>query len=385
MYTSGHEAILRDALKRLGSGEAPEHGDVKLLLKGLKYPDFPCGSYQLDAHELDAHRHDGHGRLGMSFKRKSCSLFQLLHDVTLRPNIFASAFASHNGYFSVWHSMTYDPQRTVGQITRDIIDQVLSFLLLAVSDDTPERMRFFWLGMALHVVMDAYSPAHVLRVTSARTKCGVTCLQELAKAHPAHMSPEMQESNIVMRELKDRLMKISVRIGADDARAIADTVADICARYHITSSKDRKQLENTAHFLFFHNHQQNRIKRLQQTGQLRTVSTAEQIPYYRGSVKRPIVTYYYYPQQSSWFHKWNDRVAAAKQEDLYESAVRDTVVLMRLHAACVSRGGDAGQVADFLQRCKNYLVHVTFKLAQGSESMRTGVSNTFYTALKAIA
>ena len=182
MYTWGHNEILEEALKKTKYKFTQKQ--LEEIKKGLRYPDFPCGSYVFDQ-----------GRI--VFKRTLCSLIRVFRDIT---NNFASSYASHNGYYSVWHSMTYNPERSVHKITRDIIDQIISFLSLCFLDENTGAVRstpeYFWLGMALHVIMDSYSPAHTLRCSSS-TNCQT--LLDLARMNPAKLTPGMRKANEVLK------------------------------------------------------------------------------------------------------------------------------------------------------------------------------------------
>ena len=348
MYTWGHNEILEKALEKLDY--TLTKNQLKELKIGLRYPDFPCGSYVF---------HQGR----IIFKRTLCSLFRTFRDLT---NNFASSYASHNGYYSVWHSMTYNPERSVRKITRDIIDQIISFLSLCFLDENTGHLRtnpeYFWLGMALHVVMDSYSPAHTLR-------CQNNCKKSIAlvKANPTQLTSKMRKANLVLRELKDRLMHISHSIDNDDEHEINKILQDIFKTHNI-HHKHQAEISKVALFIFFHNHHQISIKK-----QITDKDISNYTRKYKSNLQ-PIVTYYSYPQQPMWFHKLNDSTYMLHKLNLYQSAIDDCIEILNL-----TRELDRKiKVKRYLMKVYIYLFHKTFKLAHNVADNNTGVSQGFY-------
>ena len=181
MFLSGHEAIVGEVLdecfggaarffeglgRRCGRGkEGGRQGCTPAaLLLGLRYVDAPCGRYTVTP--------DGRVRFT---SRRLCGLAdvpRLLRERRLGEGALAQ---SHAGYFAHWHAMSTDPRNTAGKIRGKILRSVLGFCLLALRDDgalapsasasgraalAPNAM---WVGMALHVLTDSYSPAHTVR------------------------------------------------------------------------------------------------------------------------------------------------------------------------------------------------------------------------------
>lgn len=367
MYTWGHLQILNEALKLLQSSLEKEQ--LVQLYKGLRYPDFPCGSYHFD--KTNSKR--------MIFKDNICSLFSVFKDLNMLPNYFASSYASHNGYYSVWHSMTYNPERPVYKITRDIIDQIISFLSLAFIDENTGHVRpspqFFWLGMALHVIMDSYSPAHTLRCPSTTTNDACQQYIDLVKQHPATLTPAMQKANAVLRELKDRLMTVSATVDDDDEEHVQEILQDIFKKYNIRNKTQKHELQKTALFLYFHNHHQIRIKKeiTERDVSKRKTKSAKQ---------HPIITYFSYPQQSSWFHKINDTIFMLKRRNLYESAIHDTHQIIAMTISLTTQKLTRSKVRSYLLQVYTYLYHNTFLMAPGVAEMPTGVDSRFYSAFR---
>lgn len=365
MYTWGHIEILKAAIKESNIQFTTE--ELQQIYKGLRYPDFPCGSYHFD----------NQGRR-MIFKDNICTLFSVFKDLNILPNYFASAYASHNGYYSVWHSMTYNPERPVYKINRDIMDQIISFLSLCFVDENTGEVRptpqCFWLGMALHVVMDSYSPAHTLRC-NPETNCQSSIDQ--VKQYPATLTPAMQKANAVLKELKDRLMSISSKIDDDDKEQVSQILHDIFKKHKIRGLQKKHDLQKTAMFLYFHNHHQIRIKQ-----EITEKNVEKKVPKDTAhviSMIRPIVTFFSYPQQSGWYHKLNDTIYMLKKNNLYDSAVSDCVQLIKMTIPLLQEKTiTKNKVKKYLLQVYAFLFHHTFKLAPGVAQMNTGVSNQFY-------
>jgi hypothetical protein len=135
-----------------------ESKDVfELIRTGLKFPDFPKGTYTED---------EKTGKL--MFTHDLLSLARLGMEIIVNPDLYKASFSSHNGIHSVWHAMSYDPKLTKNDIRNEIISDVLVCLKLAVQNDAVVgsafgKPDFVWLGRALHTISDSYSPAHVVR------------------------------------------------------------------------------------------------------------------------------------------------------------------------------------------------------------------------------
>lgn len=362
MYTWGHLEIFNVVL------QMRQHllkDQIEQIKKGLLYPDFPCGSYLFNK-----------GR--MKFKYKVCSLFRIFKDLSILPNYFASSYASHNGYYSVWHSMTYNPERPVFKIARDIMDQIIAFLSLCFVNENSGMMRdeptLFWLGMALHVIMDSYSPAHTLRCVGDNCRKYI----ELAKAHPAKLTPAMHKANVVLKELKDSLMSIASEVDDDDEHQVTEVLANLYKKHRIRDARKKDELMKTAMFIYFHNHHQIHVKELVTN---KDVSSK----LLKGKFVRPIVTFYSYPQQSAWFHKLNDTMFMLNRKGLKEAVVHDCdEVLTMTFEFLKEPHKNKCKLKRYLRKVYAYLYHNTFTVAPGAAEINTGVAQTFYRNLKLV-
>lgn len=186
MHLTGHKAILLEALARLSDDEArglaaltspppaaavaaavdPRERLAKVLLPGVYYPDLPCAKRTVRGGRV---RHT---------RMRLCSVRKLVGSVGLSTRLM-EIYASHNGVMSYLHAMAPLPDARVRQVRDRVLAQTLVLFATALCDDTsdldlpPEsrdspRPNPFWLGQALHVLMDSYSPAHTLRANSRR-------------------------------------------------------------------------------------------------------------------------------------------------------------------------------------------------------------------------
>lgn len=358
MYTAGHEHILQEALKRMNNLDMLDKHNLSILKDGLKYPDFPCGKYGIDA-----------TRSQLTFERKVCSVLGLLTDLN---NVFASAFSSHNGYFSVWHAMTYNPARPVYKINNDILDQIMGFLSLACNSEGSDQ--YFWLGMALHTIMDSYSPAHVLR--SGGQDQDMQAIIDRVKQHPVKHDATTVKFNAILRDLKDALLPVAKVIESEDAPEIEAIVQKIVQTHNVP----KRQLEHIralAMFLYFYNHHQLKTKEwfADQTPRRKSKAQRHVDKLINAAQVRPIITYLFYPQQSSLFHKIHDTLRAARAQGLEELAIADTATILGLFLKRNPRNPHV-----FLNAAHHYLAHVTFTIADGAENLETGVANSYWTA-----
>ncbi len=160
MLLPGHKALLKKALAKLTESERQTLMQTyKWLQIGLYYPDLPC-----------AERHVRNGIVTHDVL-KLCSFAKLLLDDRL-----LEVYASHKGAMAYLHAMAPTPMSTVQSVRNAVAEQILILASVAVCDDTTQHLQrattstryvpnVFWLGQALHVLMDSYSPAHTLRTS----------------------------------------------------------------------------------------------------------------------------------------------------------------------------------------------------------------------------
>ena len=328
---------------------------------GLEYPDFPCGKFSIAENDR------------VIFQKKLCSVFKLMKNLVGKGNRFSSSYSSHKGYYSIWHSMTYNPERSVGKITNDIIEQILALLDLAFMDDThpvlPPQSSFFWLGMALHVVMDSYSPAHVLRASCLGYDAVKIdrLVNDVLPNMQVPVAQETQNSNRLLRDLKDALKPIASDIESDkDIQEIQDLLETMYTQHGIQDSNTKRRVQQLAFFLYFFNHQQLKIKRLLNTsiGKIK----AQDI----GKDANPIITYYFYPSQPGMFHKKHDLIVYVKKMGMMENVIRDCYKILAIFMKYKDQPKKRGA---FLRESYEYLRKTVFVLYKGTEGLRTGMDH----------
>lgn len=355
MYTSGHTEILYEAMKRIDPNitlrkylrfHGWKHVSLKTLLQGLKYPDFPCGKF----------RYTSTGRILMT--KDVCSLLKLVDDIVIIPNIFSQSYSSHNGYFSVWHSMTYDPQRSVQDVTQDVVDIIMAACKLSLLDDEPNA---FWIGFALHTIMDSYSPAHVTRVVKDEKPTA------------------MQASSIESKETEQigvlsKMRHIVSTQQTHTVEAIHNIVDKLALDSKIRSPSIRKDMKQLATFFAWHNQEMrdiNKIRTVFNKTKIIMASFPDPTPLKLSSNQPLIVQYLYYPAQNSWFHKQNDFLISAKYAGYLEPCIRDCAVILQLyHTALHMIHNDPDAKLEiayvFLRRIYKYLTYVTYKVHAGA-------------------
>ncbi|KAG2490436.1 hypothetical protein HYH03_011072 [Edaphochlamys debaryana] len=129
MYTSGHVEILSNAVAALSTEELNASAqDMKQLLAGLAYPDFPCGRVQVHGDEV-------------SDNMKTCSLARLV--LTMFMDKLSMGCQLHSGIYSLWHAMTLDPDKSVANIARNAYDdpRAVTYMRMSDSELSPRARR----------------------------------------------------------------------------------------------------------------------------------------------------------------------------------------------------------------------------------------------------
>lgn len=131
--------------------------DFKKISKGLFFPDLPCAYFYIDKNGID-----------MMIKLCSITKLAFLGKMT---NTYVSSQLeeSHNGYYSINHSMASNMDDT-NEITRmEIIKRccILAYKYLESHDYT-------FLGYLLHIIQDSYSPGHTYRVPLTEPKKNIS-------------------------------------------------------------------------------------------------------------------------------------------------------------------------------------------------------------------
>jgi hypothetical protein len=160
----------------------------KAFKQGIQYPDLPCGKYEVSSAKSPP---------SVTLKtRDICSwLNYVVHSTG--ESAFNEIHTSHIGHNAIVHAMTPYVHKTVEEIQTSILELIELFFYLAVfgesSPATPSAPAPdpFWIGVVLHTLMDACSPAHVIRKLMLGTeKSNITRkLLEYAN-NEAHVLPQ---------------------------------------------------------------------------------------------------------------------------------------------------------------------------------------------------
>jgi hypothetical protein len=115
------------------------------LVKGIFYPDLPCSYFFINNN--------------IEIKTRLCSVTNLLSlGKNITNNMRSQIEESHNGRFSINHSMSDHPDKFNLDIRDAIISKciILLYLFLTTSD-------YSLLGYILHIIQDSFSPVHSYR------------------------------------------------------------------------------------------------------------------------------------------------------------------------------------------------------------------------------
>ena len=275
--------------------------------------------------------------------------------------MFSVSYSSHNGYYSIWHAMTYNPKRSLKETTEEIIDHIVAMCKLALFDETLDdpAPNSFWLGFALHTIMDAYSPAHLLRVgtKTGSPKCEV-------------MTPKEGKEILVVNKMKEKVREMSFKsCTEDDIENITNSISE---EYEIKSLSAKKDIKELARFFLFHNQEMNSISQIRSIVAKTMVKKVLSDPledkiFLEKKDIKPIKLYYFYPSQSSYFHKVNDLISHVKENGLYDQCVLDVYSILKLYKEALALISEAESRVDkltvvyaFLRKVYKYMYEVTF-------------------------
>jgi hypothetical protein len=376
MYTSGHMEICNEAFKLMGEKLRKNFlddysGDVSIknMIIGLKYPDFPCGKYKFDK-----------GRVKMT--KTLCNIFKLIDDIIVVPNLYSVSYSSHNGYYSIWHAMSYNPNRTVFETARDITDHIMALCKLAIMDETLDTPgpNSFWLGFALHAIMDAYSPAHIVR---DNTKSKINYEKVLVSPK---VKKEIKETKYV-NLLKEHIASLSQEQRTEDG--IKNILEEFYKENGVSKVNDKKDLSQLANLFVFHHNELDEINKIRSIVAKTAKTALGYIPYDDDIYKKyvdtqmplQIINFYYYPTQTVMFHKRNDLITSVKEHKMYNQCVLDCYVILRLYKEALGLLNNAGSrmakleiMYSFLHKVYKYLVNKTLKVHPDYFKARTGPS-----------
>ena len=319
MYTTGHEQILRDAVALFEDPKERTYFASAELSSAVSYPDFPCGGIEIEGDVMvDRLRRCGELELGAEL---------LLSDKE------SMGYQSHYGFYSLWHSMTIDPNMSVSKVAKNVVEYVVICCKLAY-----ERKSLFWLGFALHIVMDSYSPAHVLRVPRDGRFQGFTTRDLVAwiRTFDSDLTTEARTNIEEMRSL--------IRTVVESKESVQKTLASVPAKHRPTAS-----------FILF-----DHLQRKETFGPTPTRSDPA-----RSDLAGSIMNFYYYPAQKGVFHNVHDLLSEVKKAGNYDPCVLDVHEILSLFTRSKSR-------STFIKDLTHLLARSTYRLHPDCADSETG-------------
>jgi hypothetical protein len=334
MYTWGHEQILDDALALFRKPFDNAHAkpfdnahakpfdnalakpfDAAELKSFLSFPDFPCGKMQASsAPELHP-----------------CSTAEVVLDVLAKPRDASMISQSHRGFYSLWHSMTMDPDKTVENTAKNVMEYVLICCKLAF-----EQRSMQWLAFALHVLMDAYSPAHVLRDHVYDDCVNRQSLLTYLAIHDTELSARDRQAVDSMKSIVSKVVR-DVRAGVEPAQIVAASKSKDLVAFVVFDHLQRKSLGL----------------------EVKTRSAAPQ------RQRHPVMDFYFYPHQHGLFHPLNDRLSAVRRAGLYRECVQVVHKTLDLYR-------NTRLASVFVERMYNLISQNTFAVVKECRTNETG-------------
>lgn len=120
--------------------------NIEEIVKGLFYPDLPCSYFFIKDNHIE-------------MKTQLCSVLDLSSlGKNITKNIISQIEESHNGRYSINHSMSDNPDKNNLVIRDAIIARCIIFFYLFL-----ETKDYTFIGILLHIIQDSYSPVHSLR------------------------------------------------------------------------------------------------------------------------------------------------------------------------------------------------------------------------------
>ena len=336
MFTQGHKQILDEALEKLGREYTLDNDSYSAIIEGLAFPDFPCPNLVINGDRVD-----------MNFK--NCNTFQMLYRFWY--DDYSIGNQSHNGLYAAWHSMTFDPLKTVENIAKNIAEYVLICCKNALELSTNER--FVWLGFALHIIQDSYSPSHTLRES------------RFSKNERKFSKKEKDSEDSA--DSKDSTTDPKV---TELTRMIKDIVADMSRgtsrRTPIRKIVDKypEDLKRNALFIAYDHVQREMLVDLN----IRCLPSD-----FRSSRKnKRIQNFYYYNNQAPLSHSAYDFIEVIKRKKLYSACVDDTCEIIRLVVSNFSKPCSKRDLSRVLREIYKFISSKTLAVSPRFAKAHTG-------------
>lgn len=431
MLLPGHKSLLLSTLRRMSNDEigallgsptinntattsnrkhlvSNKNKRFRSLINGLYYPDLPCASRTLRNGVVT---HD---------EIKLCSLKNLFLSAT---DHLHEAYASHNGSMAYLHAMAPTPVATIGRVRDSVVRQLLVLFAAGVRDETTvgldrsdlsEAMpNAFWLGQALHVLMDSYSPAHTLRVGSSGTAENNTSYADCIRTGVMHMkayaehvfNSKVSHTDKLAMRVYDIIQKLArvythwSKVGKRGSRPNDDVVedwliaevqrelilrkpsSDIDPKYTseilaYTQRKDTRAFIIDAFEVFvFESSLDDKygISRAVKSLQSKRMQVAA-APAVSGD--RAIMCFFNYNTQSKLMHMRNDLMSSVKKQDLKKVCVEQCLWFIRRYidtvnsvSGCHSTSAAVRKLRRELSMLAGELIHGPLQIVHGFEKL----------------
>jgi hypothetical protein len=234
MLIKGHTEVLKKAVQDTEEVERffarepkGSHLSYEMLEIGVKYQDMPCATRVLDYVQEKDRRNV---RVYMK-DYKLCNPLSLLVHAGPYPMSRSSAelahlseaYISHNLTLAYLHSMTPTPDMTNAQVAREVLRLCASLAAMAINDSlsmdgAKNAPNAFWMGVLLHLVTDAFSPAHVLRHAHHSSRKSDAILAVLRTLHAMEVRegyrPKDLSVDLVVRTVEEVASEILDRVEA---------------------------------------------------------------------------------------------------------------------------------------------------------------------------
>ena len=318
MHVFGHVSIVQEALKL---APAISKKDIADLLRGTRYPDMSCGSVDVD------------GANELVLNLQECSLTDLFKYVFRDLSL---PYQSHNGIYSSWHAMSYDPRRVVRDVAKDAFEYVMICVKLAF-----ETRSYFWIGFALHTVVDAYSPAHVVREPEMG---GDSFAEEFAYFVAQVAPPAANLSASMMRTLITEVVA-KAKIGLPPSSIV---------RSYPT------RMQRRVAFILFDHQQREGLRRLKEAKYRAAATRTTQ------DLGRKIVTFLDYNTQSGLRHAIDDTLTSVRFAGLLGRCISDVRDILAAFA-------EETNLPALLKRTSAVLLTRTFHIHPACLNSATGI------------
>lgn len=343
MYLAGHESILEDVFKVYTFNA--KILNYEQLKTGLFYPDLPCGKYQyIDNKHV------------YMTEKKLCNMLSLLKLYDPKNNEFYEIVQSHKGILAFLHSMSPSPNYTAGEVREAILNQLISYFILAVYDEEiftnkkPQiKQNSFWLGLILHVIMDSYSPAHTIRVNG---KASRMVLPPRSPYTP---------SRIMRKNIREIIFEVIEETFQKDHPKTQDEFINIMIKKFKDNNKaldyidrHKEQLYNS--FLSFLFDKQVDTKATAILGKYKYFKK-DKTPYQQYD----IINFMYYNNQLGLYHQMKDFLYNIKiHPGMYKRMVDDCIFVLKLYEDVIEKR--QRNIKKVLKILYKYLVENTYHM-----------------------